>query len=361
MKRYIFTCLLIFISIFWKSSLRCEDIKNNKNNIEKWIKQKCPVFNNLSDVFFLDSNVGWIVGDNYTILKTINSGNEWLLQSIQEPISLWSIFIINSKIGWIVGDNGTILKTDNGGDSWMNQISNITNCLRSVYFINENIGWVVGDGGTILKTTDAGENWILLQSNSKVYLSSVFFINNEVGWIVGKNYLGLQGSGNGANILKINCENDWDLQLGQNKYLLQNILMQLKNFWKPTFSRGLNAVFFINENIGWTVGNNSTVFKTMSGGAEWEWNQIVYDKDLYLEYNDEVIFPIEYNDITFTSSKNGWIVGSEGSILKTQDGGINWHSIDINTKLNLKSIFFINDEIGWVVGNNGLIFKRDID
>jgi photosystem II stability/assembly factor-like uncharacterized protein len=55
-----------------------------------------------------------------------------------------------------VGEDGTILRTINGGAAWTAQDSGTTNWLSGVSFIDANTGWAVGGSGTILHTTNGG-------------------------------------------------------------------------------------------------------------------------------------------------------------------------------------------------------------
>ncbi|MDP2722061.1 MAG: YCF48-related protein [Bacteroidales bacterium] len=55
-------------------------------------------------------------------------------------------------------------------------------------------------------------------------------------------------------------------------------------------------------------------------------------------------------DIHFNSENEGWIVGPDGLIMYTQDGGVNWITQHSNPAESFFSIFFIDDNEGWVVG-----------
>ena len=83
---------------------------------------------------------------------------------IQTPnpnsIDYSSVFFVNTDTGYVVGGNGTILKTINGGSDWTTQLSGTSNWLGSVYFTDGNTGYAAGSQETILKTDDGGTNWI---------------------------------------------------------------------------------------------------------------------------------------------------------------------------------------------------------
>jgi len=101
----------------------------------------------LLNIFFIFFG-GWggKSDQNNTILKTVDGGKNWIAQDIA-TISHWnSVFFINENIGWIVGDGGKILKTINGGDNWNEIKIGSSGKLTSIYAIDENRVWIVGPG-----------------------------------------------------------------------------------------------------------------------------------------------------------------------------------------------------------------------
>ncbi len=56
----------------------------------------------------------------------------------------------------------------------------------------------------------------------------------------------------------------------------------------------------------------------------------------------------DLNDITFTDTQSGWIVG-DSVILTTIDGGSSWQ-IKNYPDINLLDCFFVNSQLGWAVG-----------
>lgn len=61
--------------------------------------------------------------------------------------------------------------------------------------------------------------------------------------------------------------------------------------------------------------------------------------------------------ISFVDSLNGWIVGSEGLILNTANGGITWDKQESHVTHTLKSVSFCDRFNGVAVGNGGTILK----
>ena len=60
---------------------------------------------------------------------------------------------------------------------------------------------------------------------------------------------------------------------------------------------------------------------------------------------------------------NVWVVGENGTLIKTTDGGINWINVPNNFTRNIKCIEFINSDTGWIAGaisgsgDDDLIFR----
>jgi photosystem II stability/assembly factor-like uncharacterized protein len=74
----------------------------------------------LQDIFFIDANAGWCVGDGATVLHATDGGANWQAQSPGTYAEFRSIFFIDAVTGWIAGvDNNllraVILHTENGG------------------------------------------------------------------------------------------------------------------------------------------------------------------------------------------------------------------------------------------------------
>jgi photosystem II stability/assembly factor-like uncharacterized protein len=63
------------------------------------------------------------------------------------------------------------------------------------------------------------------------------------------------------------------------------------------------------------------------------------------------------NAMQFVSVNEGWIVGSNGTILHSTNGGESWSSHNSGVQDNLNQIDFISNNIGYVVGDCNVILK----
>jgi photosystem II stability/assembly factor-like uncharacterized protein len=59
------------------------------------------------------------------------------------------------------------------------------------------------------------------------------------------------------------------------------------------------------------------------------------------------------SSMVFISPETGYAVGSGGSFLKTENGGITWSVVEIGYRLNFKKINFLNSQKGFLIGNDG--------
>jgi photosystem II stability/assembly factor-like uncharacterized protein len=68
---------------------------------------------------------------------------------------------------------------------------------------------------------------------------------------------------------------------------------------------------------------------------------------------------MQFTDIEFYSSTNGYITGKNGLLLNTTDGGVTWNTISLSTSNDLNRVDFKNDGFGvygLVVGNSGSVY-----
>lgn len=123
------------------------------------------------------------------------------------------------------------------------------------------------------------------------------------------------------------------------------------NYWRETSITGgtasgiilTNNLFFLNENIGWIITANGSIFKTTNAGHTWQ------------SQNSGVSTPLK--SITFTDSENGIVVGNGGVILKTINGGNTWQLVPSGVTNDISTVKFVGNSTGWAVGDKYTILK----
>lgn len=70
-----------------------------------------------------------------------------------------------------------------------------------------------------------------------------------------------------------------------------------------------------------------------------------------------VYFNCDFHAVYFLNNNKGFSAGTNGTLLMTTDGGTNWIKKTINTTQVLSGIAFINDNLGFVTGYGGTLFR----
>ena len=112
----------------------------------------------------------------------------------------------------------------------------------------------------------------------------------------------------------------------------------------------LLSVTFLDDQLGYIVGSDGTILKTTDGGSNWATQISPYNHHLESVFfiDDQIGFAVGGK-----SYPGNWI---EGTILKTSDGGVNWNQI-LGGTIQFSSVYFVDSATGWVVGQGGTILK----
>ncbi len=105
----------------------------------------------------------------------------------------------------------------------------------------------------------------------------------------------------------------------------------------------LRSVKFLNSMTGWTAGTNGIILKTINGGINWQTVSAGIPNDL--------------NSISIVSESELYAVGEDGIIIKTTDSGNNWMILSSGVNVRLNSVCFLNSMTGYSAGFNGTVIK----
>lgn len=144
-------------------------------------------------------------------------------------------------------------------------------------------------------------------------------------------------------------------------------LVGAQSFAQPRFHHlhggEINGLFFVNSQRGWTAEDGTRIRRTDDGGTSW----ILEEVD-----TSNLETRVELKNIFFTDTLNGWAVGNEGVVLRSTDGGLTWTDANpsdrvVNqstamgacesVKAELFDIFMISTSVGFVVGDDGALQK----
>lgn len=141
------------------------------NHGKTWVEYFLPYMEvHFNDMHFINNDIGFIVADNYGILRTTNAGDKWLLQT-SGGSKIKAISSANPNSIWVVGEKGLVLFSNDLGVTWQPRDFGTTQNLNDVSFKNER-GIIVGDSGTCFRTSDWGQNWNKVTIDASQYTSS---------------------------------------------------------------------------------------------------------------------------------------------------------------------------------------------
>jgi len=123
------------------------------------------IFSILLMSFSTNAQPGWFWQNPYPTNEYINA-----------------VFFISAAEGWAVGNNGTIIYTLDGGEHWSLQVSNTDADLNDLYFASPTSGIIVGDNGSILRTNNSGNSWIIENSSVGWDINSLHFFTDTRRW-----------------------------------------------------------------------------------------------------------------------------------------------------------------------------------
>ena len=344
------------------------------NTWEEQFTTEAALFN----LYFIDKQTGWVVGDRRSVYATTDGGQTWQFITDgsnqrhktsygqpeylgKEPLhtfTLYDIDFTDTQNGWIVGDLGVILHTASGGKGkWKHQRggprfhNSADAVLLGVDFVSKQLGWVVGENGTILHTRNGGVTWES-QSSPSHLLVGVCAISPEEGYVVGDrgSILRTEDGGtvwNAQDSRTTECFGAVHFVSAQKGWAVAEAGVVLHTInggtvWERQASETqqvLLSVFFVDENTGWCVGNGGEIIHTDNGGQTWKRQKSGTPWNLF--------------DVHFTSKRRGWAVGMNGTVLSTVDGGSSWRLASIGKRhpfFYLDAVTFVSPEIGWIVG-----------
>ena len=232
----------------------------------------------------------------------------------------------------------TLIHTSDGGKTWEKQESGTGNHLFTVYFADTRNGWAAGDLMTLIHTSDGGKTWAP-QELEEILEENIFA--SEViynGLFFHDAYEGWMVGEFGTIYHTTDGGKTWK---HQDCDLLQPPVGE--DGWEmPRLT--LYDIYFTDRKRGFILGVDGTLLKTDNGGKEWR--KINSATDLSL-YSMSVV------------GDTCWAVGNRGVYIKSTDGGETWTLKDgaIHTKGWLTSVTFVDEKTGWVVGKSGAVFK----
>lgn len=314
-----------------------------------WVNQSGAISTlvNLRGVHFVSARQGWVVGDQGTILHTVDAGGSWVAQtSFSTAYTLTAVAFSTVASGIVVGSAGRILRTTNGGTTWSALVGVDTDGgkgLNDVVFQDDTRGWIVGNGGLVLRTNNGGASWTrVLPSVTLNDLERVSFPRFVAGgappadpygrgWIVG-----------GAGTILTSAD------FGQSWRIVTPFVTT-----DPLFgvARRTTAAAI-------AVGSNNRVAVTTASADTATW-ALAPAPNPFVN-----LAAVAWSDASLLPG-SAWAVGRRSDlaqpvVLFSLDAGQSWTAqlLPASAPLagnQLEDVFFLDDQRGWAVGTQGLV------
>lgn len=116
---------------------------------------------------------------------------------------------------------------------------------------------------------------------------------------------------------------------------------------------------FVSEEVGFCIGRNwvfqsEVIFKTIDGGDNWQVQHNVFADDGDYESTDPTL-----TDLFVFSEQKVFVVGHNGRILRTNDGGANWVTVQTQFGTGLNAITFIDNDNGYIGGDKVFLATKN--
>jgi len=266
---------------------------------------------NLSGVFFVSDDEGWITSSSHAeIYHTTDGGKTFEVKTNLYTCN--AIHMLNENVGYAGGASGFIYKTTDGGANWNFFGTMVANLAEISFPPNGDTGYACGINGNIYSISNSG----VTKMNSGVPDTQTgisFPVHSSEGWVCG------------GSIIRHYIHETWTA--ADQDY--------------P--SGGYNAIYMVDSLNGWIVGDEGIIAHTADG------------KNWFEQTNPDPENQTLY-DVYFLNKNEGWAVGIGGQILHTTNGGDNW-DISIEGTYQLNAIHFTSPTNGYVVGNGKTLLK----
>jgi hypothetical protein len=193
---------------------------------------------------------------------------------------------------WAVGDNGTILHSIDGGNTWTLNSSLTTERLNSVKFKDENIGYIAGNNGLLLYTENGGIDWEQLTIPTTDDLFSINITENYLFLMVGSTNVFDDYCYSGYQVFRSDNNIDWT------KYFLNQEDIAPSD------------LFLQDDEVGFTINSAAMlcdccfvwIEKTLNSGENWDYSLNEETNAANCHANEG------YADIKFASEDIGYVL-----------------------------------------------------
>ena len=298
----------------------------------------------------------FVIGDNGTVLKSTNRGDDWTKINFPTTDNLYDITENSEHKIFVSGENYCFYSTMDDGDTWNPEGIGINNITRSgpfssynkIYFYDNNAGYVGGPYGLILKTTDGGLSWKFRSASGFDEVNDLFFISPDSGVSVGPNGIARLTTDGGDN---------WFEDDGLTAFLNGETIKKIVPF-------GKNHGLVIGENgFDIFVAKDSTYLDSLPLVTSVKYQNILVE-ELKLEQN----YPNPFNPTTtikYTILESGLVtlkvynlIGEEIASLINEEKGMGSYEVEFDALALPSGIYYYRLQSGDYIETKKMVLLR---
>ena len=278
--------------------------------------------------------------------------------------NLSAVHFTDENTGHVIGGNiwfsGIYLQTRDAGMTWT--ADNFADKqLFGLHFNNKNIGHTVGIDGYLFGSADEShEQWNFYRLPRWDILRDVAFNDKNEGVLVGgvafaegaitvvdSNYQVVHIDTFVNQLNAVSFSDDNTIHIAGYGIILRSVdggTTWIENEVSGDF---FQSISFPSPTIGYMVGYNGTILKTTDNGVTWKHLR----RGDAITVSDQPFLAVHFADVD-----NGYIVGEKGLCWQTTDGGDNWKVVSGLPNFDFHDVHMRGGSV-FIVGNNGRIVK----
>jgi photosystem II stability/assembly factor-like uncharacterized protein len=309
---------------------------------------------------------------------------QWTLQESNTSADITDIFFLEDNTGFAVGDSGIFLKTVNGGETWLKSVINPADNLKAVAATDP--GTVFAGGSALYRSADGGASWTLVTDDFDVLY--LVFVNASVGYAKSSWLDECESSQGYESAIRYEYFKTTD---GGLTWAYDNTFggyMMAGEIEMASPKTGYLASWFqdFNGGIHCETQNWGLLFRTDDSGATWEvpqyhnWWQFythssfISDSTGYFIENDRYLMKttnwadtityvsslsFQVGVVDFANEYEGYCLSGD-KVYKTRTWGCVWET-DLDAGAPLHDLFITPGYRAFAVGTSGVIYRNDMD
>lgn len=285
----------------------------------------------------------------------------WKKLPLPTSENITGISFPDDDLGYLVTDAGSILKTTDGGATFTILDYKAGTELEDACFLDDDFGFIFGRHGFLAGTIDGGQTWELLPQDSSYWFRDMAFLGDDHGFLTGViesadlDLVGFIGESTDEGLT-------WSFDTTQYRGLSRIDVLEDDNVWiaavgniiystdrgqtwlhNSTGNRSdeVTDLFFPNIRYGWCVGRGGLLLYTDDGGWSWDRKDKLTQSDL--------------NCLTAPEMTHVYIAG-EHFIAGTKTAGRAWDVDSLSYKTTFNDFDWTGDEI-YLCGSRGTLLR----